>query len=267
MAARVSRLHDASMHTISPPRPTHPEFLASRTLLGAGLVATGLGVAVMAVSTPFVSRLVPVGAAAPNQPVIPLLVSAFALIAGAAMLVAGTNWLAATVASVRMRVGRDSSFARAIGERVPEAVVVSGIVPGEGRPIPELVIGPFGVVVTEELDPRAAIRGVGHSWEARGADGWASAEHPLDRVARDAERTRHWLTHGDLDFVVRVYAVLVAPEGSIQRSAQCAVVSADQVPDWINSLPRQRSLTASRQARLVARARQAAIVGGKRRDW
>ena len=39
----------------------------------------------------------------------------------------------------------------------------------------------------------------------------------------DAERVRHWLNHGDLDFVVRVYAGLVTTDPSMLRSPLCAV--------------------------------------------
>ena len=267
MARGVPGPHDASMQTIAPTRSSHPGSPLARTLVGAGLVAAGITIAFLAIGTPFASRLTSAGEATPSPSSFPLLVSAFAVIAGAAMLVAGTNWLAVTVASVRSRGNHGSTLVRAIAERLPDAVVVSRVVPGEGRPIPELVIGPFGVVVTQAVGPREVIRGVGGSWEVRTADGWVPSEHPLDRVARDAERVRRWLANGDLDFVVRVYAVIIAPDGSIPRSAQCAVVSADQVPEWIGSLPRQRSLTTSRQAQLAARARKAAVSGGKRRDW
>ena len=267
MACRVSRSHDVSMHTMSPRRPTPLDSVVGRTVVGAGLVAAGLGIAYMAIGTPFVSRLVPVGVSNSSQPVLPLLVLASALVAGAALSVAGTNWLAVSVASVRSRAVRGTALVQAIAERLPGAVVVSGVVPGQGRPIPQLVIGPFGVVVLQAMGPRDALRGVGRSWEARTIEGWVPTEHPLDHVARDAERTRHWLTHDDLGFVVRVYAVLIAPAGSIPRSPLVAVISADQVPDWIASLPRQRSLTAGRQGHLVARARQAVAVRGRRRDW
>ncbi len=47
-------------------------------------------------------------------------------------------------------------------------------------------------------------------------------------TARDAERVRHWLGDGDLDFVVRVYAALVTADASMPRSASCAVITADQ---------------------------------------
>ena len=97
--------------------------------------------------------------------------------------------------------------------------------PNSGRPIPELVVGPFGVAVIHEMGPREAIRRVGNTWEARTRDGWMPTEYPLERVKRDAERVRHWLTESDLDFVVRVYAALVTTDASIARSPLCAVIT------------------------------------------
>jgi hypothetical protein len=255
------------MHTLSPTRPTPSGSLAGRTLAGAGLVGAGLAIAIMSIGTPLVSRLVPVAPGGQGQPLAPVLVWVFALFAGAALVFTGTNWLAVTVSAVRSRAARGSSLVRVFGAELPDVVVVSGVVPGEGRPIPDMVVGPFGVVVIGMMGSRDTIRGVGRSWEARTTDGWVPTEHPLDRVARDAERTRHWLTHDDLDFVVRVYAVLVVPDGSIPRSPLCAVATRDQIPAWIASLPRQRSLSAARQGHLVARARGSVGPRSARRDW
>jgi len=156
---------------------------------------------------------------------------------------------------------------RALGALPDDIVVAAGVVPRDGRPIPELVIGPFGVAIVRELEDRDTLRHDEWSWETRTRDGWVPTEHPLDHVARDAERTRHWLTHDDLDFVVRVYAVLVVPDGSIPRSPLCAVATRDQIPAWIASLPRQRSLSAARQGHLVARARGSVGSRSARRDW
>jgi hypothetical protein len=63
------------------------------------------------------------------------------------------------------------------------------------------------------------------------------------------------LTTGDLEFVVRVYAVLVTADRSIPRSAQCAVIGEEDIPAWFASLPGQRSLTAGRRDRLLDRIR------------
>ena len=255
------------MHLISQPRPDrHIAQLVSGTLVGAALAAVGLTFAFLVVATPFVSTLVPAGRSG-SQVTIAMLVWALSLIAGGALLVAGTNRLAATLASVRSRASNLSPVVRAMGQLSPEVVVATGIVPHDGRPIPELVIGPFGVAVVHALESVDSIRRIGMSWEARTPNGWLPTEHPIDRVARDAERVRHWLTNGDLDFVVRVYAALVTPDVSIARSPICAVITPEQIPAWIAALPRQRSLSAGRRHHLLARIRAAAADEGAKRTW
>jgi hypothetical protein len=113
-------------------------------------------------------------------------------------------------------------------------------------------VGPFGVAVVEELPPAGATRVRGGHWEIRTVAGvWQPIEHPLDRAARDAERVRRWLAHEEHDHVVKVYAAVVAPASSIDRSPECAVVTAEQLQGWIASLPPQRSLNADRRARIV----------------
>ena len=138
--------------------------------------------------------------------------------------------------------------------------------PNSGRPIPELVVGPFGVAVVHELGPREAIRRVGNTWETRTPDGWMPTEYPLERVNRDVERVRRWLTESDLDFVVRVYGALITTDAAIPRSPLCAVLAPEQIPAWFEALPRQRSLTAGRRNHLLARVRGAVapsrLIGG-----
>jgi len=134
---------------------------------------------------------------------------------------------------------------------------VTDVVPQDGRPVPELVVGPFGVAVVHELPPRDRVRRVGGLWERRTEAGWAPTEDPLDRATRDAERVRRWLGHGDLDFVVRVYTAVVAPEAGLPRTPTCAVITPGQIPAWLAALPNQRSLTAGRQDRLKSFVRTA----------
>lgn len=247
------------MQLISPTRPARrlgP--LVGSTLLGAGLVATGLGLAYMAIETPFVSRLVPGGHPGSSGLGVSMLAWICAVIAASALAVAGTNHLAAMVALVRTRAARRSPMIRMMQALPDDVVVATDLVPHEGRPIPEVAIGPFGVAVVHEMGSPDSIRRVGQSWETRTTEGWAPTEYPLDTVARDAERVRHWLANGDLDYVVRVYAALVSDDMSIPRSALCAVITADQIPAWIEALPRQRSLSVGRRNHLLARLREAA---------
>ena len=60
---------------------------------------------------------------------------------------------------------------------------------------------------------------------------------------------RRWIAQHDNDFVVRVYAVLVTPEPHLPRTTSCSVVTADGLAGWPDALPRQRRLSADRQAR------------------
>jgi hypothetical protein len=255
------------MQAISPPRPSPSASLVGGTLLGAGLVAAGLGVAYMTLETPFVSRLLAVAHPGPSQLAVPPVVWVLALVAGAGLLVAGANRLAVTVASVRSGGGGGSALARAAGELPAEVVVVGGAVARAGRPVTQLVIGPFGVAVIHEMDPHDGSRHVGRGWETKSSAGWAPSEHPIERLARDAERVRHWLTNDDLDFVVRVYAALITSDITIERSNGCAVIKPEQIPAWLAALPRQRSLNEGRRARLLARLGDGATQGGASRDW
>jgi len=253
------------MRSISPTRPARrlgP--LVGSTLLGAGLVATGLGLAFMAIETPLVSRLVPAGYPGSSGLGGSMLAWVCAVVAAAGLAVAGTDHLASMVASVRAHAARRSPLTRMLKALPDDVVVATDLVPSEGRPIPEVAIGPFGVAVVHEMGAPDSIRRVGQSWETRTTEGWAPTEHPLDRVTRDAERVRYWLANGDLDYVVRVYAALVTDDRSIPRSAVCAVITADQIPAWVEALPRQRSLSAGRRHHLLARVRMAAAASAVR---
>jgi hypothetical protein len=253
------------MQLITPTQPRrHAGSLVIGTLLGGCLVAAGLSMAFLTLETPMVSSLIP-GSRANTLQV--LLVWALAMIAGGSLLVAGTNRLAIIAAAVRPHPRRRSPVVSALGSLPPDVVVATDVVPTEGRPIPEIVIGPFGVAVIHELGRRDEIRQIGTSWERKTRDGWVPTEHPLDRAERDAERVRHWLTHGDLDFIVRVHAALITADASMLRSPLCAVITEAQIPAWIAALPRQRSLSEGRLQQVVARVRAAVPNEAARRGW
>jgi hypothetical protein len=239
--------------------------LLGGVLVGTGSVVAGLSLAYLAIDTPFVSRLVP-GAGSSMLPSA-LLVWALAIVAGGSLLVSGTDRLAVIAARVRDRARRPSPLARALGSLSDEVVVTSGIASREGLPIPHLAVGPFGVAVLHELGSPETIRPIGSSWQILTAHGWAPTEHPLDHAARDADRVRYWLGQGDLDFVARVHAALVTPDPSMPRSPGCAVITVEQIPAWIDALPRQRSLTESRRQRLLGLVRTGVAAEPNRRDW
>ena len=224
---------------------------------------SGLSLAFLVIATPLVTQLVPGSRSGSSQLSSAMVVWVLAVAAGAALLVAGTNRLALAVASVRERRASRSVVTRVIGDLSDEIVIAAGVVPPDGRPIPELVIGPFGVAIVHELEGRDRLREVGQGWEIQTRDGWVPTEGPLEAVARDAERVRHWLANGDLDYVVRVYAALVTTDTAMPRSTLCAVISEDQIPAWLAALPRQRSFSAGRRNHLLTRVRAAGTAAGE----
>jgi hypothetical protein len=255
------------MQSIPHPEPGgHVSRLVGGTLAGACLVAVGLSLAFLVIETPLVARLVPSSSlTGSSQVTSAMLVWALSLAAGAALLVAGTNRLAVTVASVRRHAASRSAVMRAISKLPEDIVVAAGVVPSDGRPIPELVVGPFGVAIVREMEGPDQLRQAGQGWEARTREGWVPTESPLDAVVREIDRVRHWLTQGDLDFVVRVYAALVTPDTTIPRSPLCAVISDDQIPAWFAALPRQRSFSAGRRHHLLTRIRESGASEASRR--
>jgi hypothetical protein len=242
-----------AMHTIARRQSADPGALIGGAIVGAGLATTGLCFALLAISTPFASRVATGQAAGSTGLMIAVAAWVLAVIAGAALLFAGTQRLARIVATVRLIAGRPSPLVRAVASLPLDIDVAVDVVPQGGRPIPAVVVGPFGAAVVHTLDGDGVLRRVGAYWERRTADGWRPTEHPLDRAARDADRVRHWLNHGDLDFVIRVYAAVITDDLSVARSPVCAVITEAQIPDWVAALPRQRSMNQGRRERVAAR--------------
>jgi len=242
--------------------------LVGGALFGSMLVVAGLVAEYAAIATPMVSALVP-GATATGSPIgIGLGVWGFAMIAGGGLLVAGTNRLAWLVAVLRQRPDRGGPAARALASAADDIVVARNVILGDGTVIPELVIGAFGAAVVHTMPPSRLVRH-GARWETRTDDGWIPMEDPLEVAARDADRVRRWMSLADLDFVVRVYAAVVVNDRTIQRSAQCATITPEQIPGWIAVLPRQRTLTKGRRDRLLAMAQSPARIdpGQRKRNW
>ena len=241
-----------------PTRPASGAGTPGGTLTGAGLVATGLCLGLLTLAAPLGSRLAAGGLSDPGRLPLAGIVWWLGLIAGAALLVAGAERLAPAIAVVRARGTARQGRLAAPSAGSANCVAVDGVVPHDGRVIDTVVVGPFGAAVLHELPSRDRLRRIDDAWQERTANGWSLAEHPVDRAARDAERVRHWLAHGELDFVVRVYAALVTTDPTIPRSPLCAVVGPEQLPAWLAGLPRQRTLTEGRRRRLVARVRDGA---------
>jgi hypothetical protein len=139
--------------------------------------------------------------------------------------------------------------AKAIGDEYTAAADVR--LP-DGRVIRDLVLGPFGMAVINELPHPRTTRHNGVSWEIRQGDGrWVHFENPLERTARDGERIRRWTAATDRDYVVKVYTAVVTGDPTVSRTPACAVVTPEQIPAWLASLPTARAMTADRQAELI----------------
>lgn len=208
------------------------------TLVGTSLIALGLWFVLMTISTPLVSTLASAFRPATGQPMQAVFAWSAAIAAPMVLVLLGTGRLARLLAMVR--TGRWWRTRRDPFAGLPaEIIVARDITLDEGRTTATMLMGPFGIAVVHEASP-----GELTEWD-----------DPRETVARDAERARRWLQQRDVDFVVRIYAALVTPETSLPRTTTCAVLTAEQMPAWIASLPRQRSLTPDRCARIMGMLR------------
>lgn len=179
------------------------------------------------------------------------------------------RWLAVALGAIFLGVGAarlvelvsglragDAMAGLAVPTRASdEPVMALNVDVGDGRPIPKLVIGRFGAAVIRDLPPASSTRQQGPYWEAWTDQGWVRIESPLDLASRDAERVRRWFAGEDRDYVVRVYAAVIAPEANIVRTPACAVITPFQLESWLRSLPVQRSLSEARRDQLLAMLR------------
>ena len=217
--------------------------ILGETLVGTSLVLLGVWLLCLALTTRVVAALASAATPGDGSQVMGFLAWAAMLAAPVGLVLLGTDRLARMLATVRSglwRRRRPDPLAGLPGD----VMVIKGVRLDDGRPAPTLLVGGFGVAVVRGLP--AATRAERRSEAAadeRGLD-------PRDAVTRDAERLRRWLSQREVDFVVRVYAAVVSTDETLTRSASCAVVTTEQLPAWIASLPRQRSLTVDRRSRL-----------------
>jgi hypothetical protein len=220
-------------------------------LFSSACIAGAVVIAYAAFATGFIDRF---AAARPSteQMVGGALAWTFALVAPGVFLIVGMFKLVDATELVLVRRARPKP-AVAVARSLPEDHIVAVRVRlPDGRVVPELVIGPFGVAVVEELPPAGSSRQSGGRWEVRLSSGkWIPVENPLDRASRDAERLRRWLTHEDHDHVVKVYATVVTDDPSVQRTSSCAVTAPADLAGWLAALPAQRSLFPERRERIV----------------
>lgn len=218
------------------------------TVVGLILVVGGLTLGVVTFETGFVDHFM-VARPSAIQMAMGAVAWTFALTAPALFLVVGLARLVEIADRALGGRGRLRPASRHAASLPSDHVIATRVRLPDGRILPELVVGPFGIAVIEELPPVEAARRHGDRWEVRvSTGGWMPIENPLERAARDAERVRRWVAHEDHDHVVKVYAAVVATDPSVERTPTCAVVRPDHVPAWLAALPAQRSLNADRRA-------------------
>lgn len=221
-------------------------------LAGVGFIAGGLLIALFVLGSGFASDLIG-PRPTPPETAVAVLAWALAFIIPGAFVVIGVMRFVDMVELIATRRARPRPASRLADVLGDEHLIATRVRLPDGRVVPELVVGPFGVAVVEELPSPSVSRNRGGRWEMRIVNGsWVPIENPLDRASRDADRVRGWLAHEDHDHVVKVYAAVVDPTGSMPRTATCAVVTPDELGPWLAGLPVQRSLYADRLTRLFA---------------
>jgi hypothetical protein len=240
-------------------RPSRLSVLTS-FVVGAMFVSGSAAMAWAVFGLGFLEQFVPTGHASTFQLVSGALAWTFALTAPAGFGLVGIARLTTAVERVRARRPRVTPavrLARAIGD---DHVVATRLrIPDGNRLIPEVVVGPFGAAIIEELPPAGAVmsRGI-RSWEVRAGNGRVQTiENPLERATRDAERVRAWLSGEESDHVIKVYAAVVGSDPRVERSQACAVVAPEQIAGWLTALPPQATLDAGRRERIVGMIRAA----------
>ncbi|HYO44972.1 MAG TPA: hypothetical protein VES19_17375 [Candidatus Limnocylindrales bacterium] len=222
------------------------------------LLIAGVALALLCLATPLVSSFIPDGRPTTMEVASGILVWGFAIVLPGAFLVLGLARMASLFDSLSASRPRRVTphLAQALG---PDHLAATDLVLPGGRRVHELVLGPFGMAVLGDVPPRSSTRHVGARWEIRDDRGrWIPIENPVQRTSRDAERVRGWLAANDRDFLVRVYAVIVTDDPTMERSPTCAVVTAADLAGWLEALPAQRGLTPQRREQLTARVRDLA---------
>ena len=242
-----------------PGRPSRVQMLSAFSA-GAILLLTSLTVLYLVFAAGFLDQFTPAGRPTTYQVVSGALAWTFALTAPAAAGLVGLLRLATAFERFqarRPRVTPAVRLARAIGD---DHIVATGLrLPDGSRIVPELVIGPFGAAVIEELPQASSVlsRGV-RSWEIRaGVGNVRTIESPLERAKRDSDRVRAWLSSDETDLILKVYAAVVGDDPNVDRSSTCAVLEPNQLVEWLASLPPQRSLDTGRRDHIVKLVRAA----------
>ncbi len=248
---------DAAMQVLSRGAPGSAPATVSAVaslVVGIALFAAGIALAYLSLTTSIVDRLMSSYRPGPVEAALAIVGWTVAFVAPASFMLLGLTRVAAVAdLALRRRRLRALSLGALAGTMGEDHLAARRVRLPDGRIIPELILGPFGVAVFSELPPPWASRHSDGRWEVRLTDGrWVPIENPLERTSRDAERVRRWLASHQNDFVVKVYAAVLAPDTSLPRIPTCAVITPAQVPAFLASLPVQRSLTADRRERIAA---------------
>jgi hypothetical protein len=224
--------------------------------VGIVLLTGGIFLAWLALATPVVGSLTPTAV----RPGLVQLASGgivwgIALVAPPAFAIVGALRLARVIRALSARPTR-RAVAQLAGELGDDYVVAQDARLPDGRVIRNLVVGPFGLAVLEELPAAKVTRHHGTAWEIRRRDGrWVPYENPIERIGRDGERVRSWFGSQERDFIVKVYSAAVTTDASVARTPACAVLAPDQISGWLASLPPSRALTMDRRLDVVDQVR------------
>lgn len=256
VSAELGR-HSSDMQVISSRRGRQIRPAAFASLLGGGfvgaiLIVTGVTLGWLAFGTPLLQTFQAPLRASAGQTVVGVAAWIVALILPAACVIVGLLRLDMTtkaLASLKPRTPLLAKYRKVLGN---EYHVATDIELPDGRSVPEIVIGPHGVAVIEVAPPAKYTRHTDSRWEIHLDQGrWTPMENPIERVGRDTDRVRRWLTTDDRDFLVKVYGALITTEPDLARTPNCAVITRAQVADWVTSLPPQRSLTPGRLEQVI----------------
>jgi hypothetical protein len=215
---------------------------------GTILVVSGLTIEFATLATPYVDTIAQGRLGGPSE-LAGVLLRWLAVALGAVFLGVGAARLAELFSGLRSTLGSDARVGAPVSADGP--VMALNVDIGDGRAIPKLVIGRFGAAVIRDLPPVSAARQDGAYWEGLTGQGWIRIESPLDGASRDAERVRRWFAEDDRDYLVRVYAAVIATDPIIARTPTCAVITEAQLEAWLKSLPVQRSLSEARRNQLI----------------
>lgn len=228
--------------------------------IGTMLLACSAAVMYLVFGQDLMARFMPTGRPSTYELVVGALAWTFALTAPAGFGLVGVARLVTAFDRWRARRPRPTPALRLRRAISDDHVVATSVrLPDGSRTLPELVIGPFGVAVIQELPPPGAVlsRGV-RSWEVRVGNGTIrTIENPLERAAHDAERVKSWLAPEDSDHILKVYAAVVGTDPNVKRSPSVALIAPSQVAEWLTSLPPQKSLDLDRRAKIVQEIRTA----------